>query len=341
MVLGAGGHTGRFVMDLLRARGVEAVPATRTGFFSPISGETEKCRVLDFSLPSVVDALFADADAVINCAGPFFDTAAPAVSAALRAGIPYLDVAAEQETVRRIFDRFGPTAEANGVTIIPGMAFFGGLADLLVSTLVVDGKQCDSIEIAIGLDSWHPTNGTRITGDQNVFPRVIVRGGALVPMGTQVEPRNWAFPEPLGQQPVIGVSLSEMILLSRHVNARSITSYMNLAPLNDLNDKTTPPPQAAHDDGRSAQRFIVDVVVSSNGQQQRVTATGTDIYAVSAPLVVNACMILLEGRTKAGVRAPGEVFEAAEFLAGLDSSIRLDTTYGTSTVSTASAAISG
>ena len=89
-VLGAGGHTGRFVVDTLRCKGANAIAATRSGRFMPIAGEEEACRTLDFSRPKALDDVLRGADAVINCAGPFFDTALPAAEAALRAGIPYL-----------------------------------------------------------------------------------------------------------------------------------------------------------------------------------------------------------------------------------------------------------
>jgi short subunit dehydrogenase-like uncharacterized protein len=68
--------------------------------------------------------------AVVNCAGPFLDTALPVVEAALRAEIPYLDVAAEQAAVQAIRARDADARRA-GVTVLPAAAFYGGLADLL------------------------------------------------------------------------------------------------------------------------------------------------------------------------------------------------------------------
>jgi short subunit dehydrogenase-like uncharacterized protein len=47
-----------------------------------------------------LDRALVGASAVINCAGPFAQTAAPLIEAALRAKIPYLDVAAEIQTPR-------------------------------------------------------------------------------------------------------------------------------------------------------------------------------------------------------------------------------------------------
>jgi hypothetical protein len=205
------------------------------------------------------------------------------------------------------------------------MAFFGGFADLLVSTLVADGDEVETIEIAVGLDSWQPTAGTRLTGEKNVYPRMIVRDGALVPIPDPAPGGEWHFPAPLSVQPVTYVALSEIILISRHINAGSVTSFMNLKPLGDLHESATPPPRPIDARGRSAQQFIVDVRATIQGKVRRAAASGRDIYAVSAPLVVNACLDLLTREiSMPGVRAPGEVFDAAAFLSRLAPEIALE-----------------
>jgi len=324
-VLGAGGHTGRFVVDALRHLHVTVVAATRSGRFRPTGGKEEACRAIDVADAANLDRAIAGTDAVINCAGPFFDTALPAAEAAIRARIPYLDVAAEQRTVLDLFDRLDGPARDAGVTLVPAMAFYGGLADLLASALVPAGVRADSIHVAVGLDSWHPTAGTRLTGERNTFERLIVSDGKLTPIPTPPPAGQWRFPAPFGEQPVTCVALSEIILLSRHVAADSITSFMNLRPLADLHNGDTPAPSAIDDRGRSAQQFVIEVRATLGGQVRRATATGRDIYAVTAPLVVNACLTLLDGRPVAtGVRAPGEIFDAAEFLAKLAPDILVD-----------------
>ena len=60
----------------------------------------------------------------------------------------------------------GPARSA-GVAVVPAMAFYGGLADLLVTAALDGGSTADEIEVAIGLDRWWPTEGTRITGARN------------------------------------------------------------------------------------------------------------------------------------------------------------------------------
>jgi len=313
-VFGAGGHTGRFVVQELRRRGVVAEPATRSGRFEPIGGAAEHCATIDVGRPDTLDRALAGTDAVINCAGPFFDGAEPVVGAALRAGIPYLDVTAEQVTALRLFEGMDEPAKAAGITIVPAMAFYGGLADLLVTAIAPHGA--DTVEIAVGLDSWHPTAGTRLTGERNTFPRQIVRNGRLVPVPFVSPTESWAFPAPIGEQPVTYIALSEIILISRHLDVSSVTSFMNLKPLGDLDGAASP--RAADASGRSSQRFVVDVRATTDGVESRATASGRDIYAVTAPLIVSACLTLLaQDAPLAGVRAPGELFKPGAFLRAL------------------------
>ena len=107
--------------------------------------------------------------------------------------------------------------------------------------------------------------------------------------------------------------------MSRHVKAGAITSYMTLKPLADLADKSTPPPRSSDASGRSDQLFAMSVRARRAAEIREVTVSGRDIYAVTAPLVMEACIRLLDGATQAwaGVRSPGEIFDARAFLASL------------------------
>ena len=84
--------------------------------------------------------------------------------------------------------------------------------------------------------------------------------------------RHWTFPDPFGPQDVLAVPLTEIVLISRHIQAGTIISFMNLKPLADLRDPATSAPQAVDERGRSAQRFVLDVVVRRGGEERRATA---------------------------------------------------------------------
>lgn len=129
-VVGANGHTGRFVIAELLRRGLKPIAIGRSkerlteASFPEASIEIREAAVED---DAALDWALAGAAAVINCAGPFMDTADAVVRAALRAGIHYLDVTAEQPSVQVTFERHAAAAQAAGVVVIPAMGFYGAL----------------------------------------------------------------------------------------------------------------------------------------------------------------------------------------------------------------------
>jgi hypothetical protein len=117
---------------------------------------------------------------------------------------------------------------------------------------------------------------------------------------------------------VIGIPFSEIITMAGHLAVPTIRSFINAAPIRDLRDAATPAPEAVDDSGRSAQRFMVDVVVRKETCERRVTVSGRDICAVTAPIVVEAVVRILDGRSSTvGVAAPGRLFEAGDVLDAL------------------------
>lgn len=321
-VFGAAGHTGRFVVAELERRGVRAIRIGRDAraLAAGDAPHREPARLAQADDAASLDAALAGAQAVINCAGPFLDTAIPLVDAAIRAGIPYLDVAAEQAAAQSVFDSRDDAARGAGVAVLPAAAFYGGLADLLATAAAADARQLDAIAVAVGLDSWHPTHGTRVTGRRNTVPRLVQRQGRLVTVPTPPPAGRWEFPAPLGPRDVTMLPFSETITLASHLAAGRIESWINVEALSDIRDPATPPPQPADAFGRSTQRFVMDVVVSVDGVHRRATAVGQDIYHVSAPIVVEAAQRLLDGRAQgaAGVHALGAIFDARDFLRALE-----------------------
>src|SRR3984957_3675984 len=115
-VFGASGHTGRFVVAQLFRRGFAPLAIGRDSAKMTESGFQQSgvpIRTASIDDPASLDRALAGATAVINCAGPFLDTADAVAAAALRARIHYLDVAAEQGSTQGTFTRFGePATEA-------------------------------------------------------------------------------------------------------------------------------------------------------------------------------------------------------------------------------------
>ncbi|MFE2095170.1 saccharopine dehydrogenase, partial [Streptomyces sp. NPDC059460] len=137
---------------------------------------------------------------------------------------------------------------------------------------------------------------------------------------------EWTFPGPMGPRPVIGeFTMADVVTVPQHLSIPDVTTYMTAEAVRDVAAPHTPAPTAADKSGRSDQTFLVDVVVRSGGAERRATASGQDIYAVTAPLVAEALERVLTGRTKTiGVAPAGEIFDAPDFLHALAPHIALD-----------------
>ncbi|MFF3484687.1 saccharopine dehydrogenase family protein [Streptomyces sp. NPDC002701] len=325
-VYGAYGHTGRFVVAELLARGAVPVLCGRDeGRLRGLAAARPGLDVRPASVddPAALDRALAGAAAVVNCAGPFATTAAPVIEAALRAGIPYVDVAAEIEANADTLAHFADRARAAGTVVVPAMAFYGGLGDLLVTAAMGDRTAADEAHIAYGLSSWHPTAGTRTAGSvshaRRDGRRVRLRNGRLEYHRDELPTLTWHFPDPLGTRAVIGeFTMADVVTVPSHLSIPEVRTYMDAGAASDLATADTPAPTAVDERGRSAQTFLVDVVVRSGAVERRATARGQDIYAVTAPLVVEAVDRILDGRASGvGVLFAGAAFDAPDFLDAL------------------------
>lgn len=319
-VYGAAGHTAGFVVRELERRGRPTVSIARhrapsAGGLGDGRGEWRRASCDD---PDALDEALRGTCAVINCAGPFLDTAPALAEAALRAGIHYFDITAEQRSARQSLATYHEEASRRGTVVLPAMAFYGGLADLLAAEITRTARCVDRIEIGVALDHWHPTQGTRNTGERNTARRLIIADGQLAPIPRPAPARDWVFPEPFGLQKVVAVPLSEMVAIRRHITVRDACSYINSAPLRDLDDPRTPPPTSSDPSGRSSQRFVMDVHAECSGRRTRIAVAGCDIYAITAPVVVEACVRVLEDPPAGGAYAPAQLFDPAGFLAALE-----------------------
>ena len=97
-VFGATGHTGRFVIaELLRREMTPIAIARDAKALSKVTfPENVVRRQATVDNTALLNQALHGAQAVTNCTGPFIDTADAIASAALRAGVHYVDICAEQ-----------------------------------------------------------------------------------------------------------------------------------------------------------------------------------------------------------------------------------------------------
>ena len=326
LLYGAYGHTAHFIILELLKKGFVPILAGRNRrkleVASLMHGGLEvRVALVDDSV--ALDNAFKSVRAVINAAGPFALTANPLIAAAARARVSYLDIAAEPDVVASTIDQFGEHVGAAGIAVAPAIGFFGGLGNLLATAAMGDWSQADKITLAYWLSSWIPTVGTITTINVADKRR---RGQRLVFTNHQLELRNnkaavadWDFPSPIDRQKVVTeFTTADAVTISHHLKTRDIFSYMTLAPLKDLSGADLSTFQSVDFRGRSDQTFFVEAVAHSGSHQRRAIARGQDIYAVTAPLVVQALLRMLNRPQQwQGIVTAGEMGDARSYLEAL------------------------
>jgi Saccharopine dehydrogenase NADP binding domain len=126
IVLGATGFTGRMTAEVLLRRGVAPVLAgrdqARLGALAAELGGGLKTARVSVEDPATITAVLEKGGVLVTTVGPFSRFGDAAAEAAISAGAHYIDSAGEPGFNRRIFDHYGPQAEAAGVVMLPAFA---------------------------------------------------------------------------------------------------------------------------------------------------------------------------------------------------------------------------
>jgi hypothetical protein len=147
------------------------------------------------------------------------------------------------------------------------------------------------------------------------------RNGELEYHDDQPTRAKWEFPD--GPREVIAeFSMADVVTVPSHVAVPEVRTYMSVEAATDLANPDTLARDAQTD---VDQTFVVDVLVRAGGVERRATARGRDIYAVTAPLAVEAVRRLLAGEgNTTGAASAGAMFPAADFLHSLAPHLEVD-----------------
>src|SRR3546814_10804168 len=81
--------------------------------------------------------------------------------------------------------------------------------------------------LALALDEWKPTRGSRLAGVRRAGRRVVFADRRLeIHDGTQAAPEGqWTFPARFGEQPVLGeFSTVDVVTIARHLDVDEIST---------------------------------------------------------------------------------------------------------------------
>jgi saccharopine dehydrogenase-like NADP-dependent oxidoreductase len=322
-VYGAAGHTGTLVALELARRGHEVVLGGRSrASLDPLRDRLETNAAV--TVATVGDGaslrrLTGSASVLINCAGPFATTGEAIAAAAVDTGTHYVDHSAEPGYVRRLFDVLSARARAADVAVMPGMSFYGALADLLAHRVAAGRSDIDELTVAYAVRGWRMTAASKATAlSLHGSDRLVFVDGSLRTAPARSDPATFTFPSPVGDRTVIvDYPAGEVVTIPRHVAARGLRVLMTA---DTFTDGAVFDSEEIESDQRAGSTFML--AVRAETQQAALVGhlTGVDIYATGAVVSVEAAARLAADPppTAGGVLGAAEVFPATPFLDALE-----------------------
>ena len=110
--------------------------------------------------------------------------------------------------------------------------------------------------------------------------------------------------------------LPEAITVPKHAASRDVRLLMTTSTLQAIFDPDAPRPEEIDDHARAGSRFRVVVEAEDGEERRRTIATGRDIYGITAPIIAEAAVRLIDSGLS-GTLAPAQAFDPTDFLAML------------------------
>jgi hypothetical protein len=313
-VYGVTGHTGRLVCAELARRGHSLRLAARRdeGLTALSRDYGAQVLVTGCEDESALARFAAGLAVLVNCAGPFGNTAPPLARAAIAAGTHYVDTTGDPPVVEELISDFDGLARRSGCVLAPAVGFFGALPSLLAFA-AADGAEVEDVRTAYALEGWHMTPGSRAAAAALAGRRHVFSGGILVTETNAPSSVAWRFPGGAEAVPVLdGYPAPEVVLLAHRLASRSAKALMTMSTLDEI--RSAPDQHEVDAAIRAQSRFVVTASVGRCGSWNSASASGYDIYGLSAALVAEMAERLLAAPAPGGVRAAFELLSPHEIL---------------------------
>ncbi|SDC77305.1 trans-acting enoyl reductase family protein [Natrinema hispanicum] len=344
LIYGAYGYTGRLIAREAVAQGGSPVVAGRDG--RAVARQADALgvegRVIDLEAADLASHLECF-DAVVNCAGPFVDTAEPLVTACLETGTDYLDITGEFPVFERLRQRDDAARKA-GITLLPGVGFDVVPSDCLAVFLADHLPTADTLRLGIKSGGGLSRGTARTLVEHLGSGGVVRRNGRLIQVPAAFRTREIDFGD--GPEHAVTIPWGDVVTAAHSTGIESIEVYAaappwatsGLAAVDSLGWLLERQPverllkrliDARLDGPDGAQLATGSAVVwgevtdDATGQQARARLRTPNPYALTAEAAVVAAQRMLEDRARVpdGFQTPASAF-GSEFVLELSGTER-------------------
>ncbi len=335
LLYGAYGYTGRLIARRAVEQGHQPILSGRNPeALRPLADELGlPHRPVDLSEDGRLRAVLDEVDAVLHCAGPFADTAAPMVAACLDTGTHYLDITGELDVFSALARR-DREAKAAGVVLLPGVGFDVVPTDCMAAALHERMPSATTLEIAFMSTGGWSTGTVKTAVGQLGKGGLVRRDGRLVSVPSGWTSRTVDF----GDHPrtVVSIPWGDLVTAAHSTGIPNITTYTYLPPLGRRLLRASrhvqplfgaapvqallrrlvgwleagPSPEAR----RQGHSVVWASVRNPDGDRHSARLQGPEAYTLTARTAVAAVGHVLDGGAAPGYQTPATAFGSSFIL---------------------------
>jgi short subunit dehydrogenase-like uncharacterized protein len=242
---------------------------------------------------------------LLNCAGPFAQTAEPLMRACLQTGSHYLDITAEIN-VYRLAEELSEQARAAGVMLLPGVGWDVVPTDCLAAQAMQRVKEPQRLRIAL-LVSGSMSRGSAISAGEIIAAGLLERANGHLVSKVDAATADFNF----GDGPVTCAPLSfgDLVTAWRSTGIPNIEMFVHVTgtafPQGDLSQVPDGPSRDERDAHRA--RAVVEVT-GQDGMVARSVIDTINGYSYTPLAAIEAARRVLLGDHRPGFQTPSIVF---------------------------------
>lgn len=170
---------------------------------------------------------------VANFAGPYYRTGTAVLDACIEVGCDYLDICDDADATLDLLER-SVAASAAGVRALIGMGSSPGVTNVLVRTAADALGEADEACLSWIVDIAD-VDDAALQHFWHIFAPVESDGiSRPVPSWEELTLRTAQFPDPIGEQTVVGLSHPEPITIPRFLGIESVRNFGSIVPADAL-----------------------------------------------------------------------------------------------------------
>lgn len=309
MIYGAAGYTGGMAAEHAASAGLNLVLAgrekDRTTLESMAVSLSASIRLFSLDNPHAVATGLDGIRVLLNAAGPFANTAEPLMSAAIRAGVHYLDFSAELDTYREAL-ALDARASAAGVMLLPGsggsVAMLGSLAGHAVARV----RDARKISIALHV-AGAMSRGSATSASQNIALETLHLADGELRTRSPQEVRDFDFGS--GPRSSFPVTLPDLVTIHHATGVSDIETFVHVSAGAFPTGEVKQMPAGPSFEEREASRYHAAVEVTAvDGTVVRSLLETVNGYTFTAMAAADAARRVLAGEVRPGFQTPAGLF---------------------------------